>query len=509
MKAKYSIIENIKCHAGDGTEKKMAVLNNLKPEKVFGFFEEISQIPRGSGNTEQIAQYCLDFAVKRNLKAVKDEGGNVIIYAPGTAGYENSEPVIIQGHMDMVCEKTLDCTKDMDKEGIDLCTDGEYVWADGTTLGGDDGIAIAFMFAILDSDDIPHPPIEAVITRDEETGMYGAIEFDSNSVKGTKMLNIDSEEEGILTVSCAGGISAHCVFELPKQYKSVSHMYEISVSGLLGGHSGADIGKERLNAFRILAEPLASLGEDYLFGSISGGGKMNVIPQNASIVIGTDNNAFEELKGIIEVCNAKKLGGDTDPGAAFAVRELSDAEFTGEFFESPALLGKIREFLGNAPTGVCKWSEDIEGLVESSLNLGVMELKDNILSADFLVRSNSDGGRAEVVDTLRSFAESMKDDITFAEFELSAEYPAWEYRKDSPLRDTMAEVFREVYGKEPVISAIHAGLECAIFSSKLRDADMVSIGPNIHDIHTPEERMEVASVARTWEYVKALLKAMK
>lgn len=487
----------------------MAVLNNLKPEKVFGFFEEISQIPRGSGNTEQIAQYCLDFAVKRNLKVIKDEGGNVIIYAPGTEGYENSEPVIIQGHMDMVCEKTLDCNKDMDKEGIDLCTDGEYVWADGTTLGGDDGIAIAFMFAILDSDDIPHPPIEAVITRDEETGMYGAIGFDGNSVKGNKMLNIDSEEEGILTVSCAGGISAHCAFELPQQYKSVSHMYEISVTGLLGGHSGADIGKNRLNAFRILSEPLSLMGEDCLFGSISGGGKMNVIPQNATIIVGSDKDILDELEGIVEKCNAMKLGGDADPGASFTVRELGDGEYTGKFFENPAVLSEIREFLKNAPTGVQKWSEDIEGLVESSLNLGVMELSGNILSADFLIRSNSDGGKTVVVDVLRSFAESIKGEISLSDFELSAEYPAWEYRKDSPLRDIMAEVYREVYGKEPVISAIHAGLECAIFSSKLKDADMVSIGPNIHDIHTPEERMEVASVARTWEYVKALLKAMK
>ena len=338
--------------------------------------------------------------------------------------------------------------------------------------------------------------------------MYGTIGFDGNSVKGNKMLNIDSEEEGILTVSCAGGISAHCAFELPQQYKSVSHMYEISVSGLLGGHSGADIGKERLNAFSILSEPLCYIGKEYLFGSISGGGKMNVIPQSASIIIGSDINNLDELEGIIEVCNAKKLGGDTDPGVTFAVKELSNAEFTGKFFESPVVLAEIREFLGDAPTGVRKWSEDIEGLVESSLNLGVMELKDNILSADFLIRSNSDGGKTVVVDTLRSFAESIKGEISLSDFELSAEYPAWEYRKDSQLRDIMAEVYREVYGKEPVISAIHAGLECAIFSSKLKDADMVSIGPNIHDIHTPEERMEVASVARTWEYVKALLKKL-
>lgn len=487
----------------------MKKLNGLEPEKVYKFFEEISEIPRGSGNTAQIAQYCLDFASARNLKAVKDKGGNVIIYADGTAGYENSKPFIIQGHMDMVCEKTADCKKDMEKEGLDLCTDGESVWAEGTTLGGDDGIALAFIFALLDSDDIPHPPIEAVITRDEETGMYGAEEFDASLVRGKTMLNIDSEEEGILTVSCAGGITAHCEFELHEQYVNMPYIYEISVSGLLGGHSGVDIGKGRLNAFKMLAEPLSHISGDFRFGSISGGGKMNVIPQSASIIIGSDTNSLEELEEIIEICNARNFGGDTDPGLVFAVHEISSSEFSKPFFENPVWLNYIEDFLKFFPTGVQKWSENIEGLVETSLNLGVLELSGNILSADFLIRSNSDSGKAVVADTVRSFVDGMAQEIELLEFELSADYPSWEYRENSPLRALMTEAFRDLYGREPEVSAIHAGLECGMFAKKIKDADMVSIGPDIKNIHTPDERMNVASVARTWEYVKEILKRSK
>lgn len=486
----------------------MNKLKGLEPEKVYKYFEEISAVPRGSGNTEAIAAYCLEFAEKRGLRAVKDSGGNVIIYADGTEGYENSAPFIIQGHMDMVCEKTADCVKDMEKEGLDLCTDGKYVWAEGTTLGGDDGIALAFMFAVLDSDDIPHPPIEAVITRDEETGMYGAEELEYSLLKGKKLLNIDSEEEGILTVSCAGGITARCEFELSNQYIELPYGYEISVSGLLGGHSGVDIGKGRLNAFRMLAEPLSQISGAFYFGGIGGGGKMNVIPQSASVIIGSESDCLADLEKIIENCNAKKLGGDTDPDIVFAVREINSGD-EQKYIEQTAYFSYMVNFLKSFPTGVQSMSESIQGMVETSLNMGVLELKDNILSAEFLIRSNSDSGKNSVIDVVRSFADETAKEIKLNKFDLFAEYPSWEYREASPLRDLMADVFREMYGKEPVISGIHAGLECAIFSSKLADADMVSIGPDIHDIHTPDERMDIASVARTWDYVKEILKRSK
>ncbi len=478
--------------------------NTLKPEKVYTFFREISQIPHGSGNTAQIAQFCMDFAAKRGLKAVRDAGDNIIIYAPGTAGYENSEPIILQGHMDMVCEKTADCTKDMEKEGLDLHTDGEWLWAEGTTLGGDDGIALAYMFALLDSDDIPHPPLECVITRDEETGMFGAELFEAENVKGKKILNIDSEEEGILTVSCAGGITAHCEFEFSRQCYKPCYEYEISVSGLRGGHSGVDIGKGRLNAFEMLAKPLKHLSEFY-FGKISGGGKINVIPQNASIIIGSDEDRLEELETVIRKCNDERYGGEADPDLLFSVKEIN-TNHQVKYYVNQCYFYYIEDFLKFFPTGVQSMSKSIEGMVETSLNMGVLEMNDIFMSCDFLIRSNSDSGKDAVVETVRSFCESIRDEIDFDGMTLSAEYPAWEYREDSPLRDLMVAVYKDMFGKEPVVAGIHAGLECGIFSKKIKDADAISFGPDIENIHTPRERLNIASAERTWEFLKEILR---
>lgn len=485
----------------------MTTIENLKPEKVFHFFSEISKIPHGSGNTGQISRYLLDFAESRNLNAVKDKGGNVIIYADATEGYENSSPVIIQGHMDMVCEKTPDCTKDMSVEGVDLLTDGEYLWADGTTLGGDDGIAIAYILALLDSDDIPHPPIEAVITRDEETGMYGAEDFDSSLVKGKRILNIDSEEEGILTVSCAGGITAHCVFELHPQNYNPDYEYEISVSGLLGGHSGADIGKGRLNAFRMLSKPLEHITDCY-FGTISGGGKMNVIPQNASIIIGSDEDKLDELEHIIRQCNEKSYGGETDPDLLFSVKEIKTQEKI-KCLENKSHLNCIKDFLSLFPTGVQSMSESIDGMVETSLNLGALEHNGTSLSCDFLIRSNTESGKETVIDVVRKFTESIGDEMNFVEMTLSGDYPSWEYRQDSSLRELMVQVYEEQYGRKPQVSAIHAGLECGIFAKKIPDSDIVSFGPDNENIHTPSERLNIASAGRTWEYLLEILKRCK
>ncbi|MBQ9110945.1 MAG: beta-Ala-His dipeptidase [Oscillospiraceae bacterium] len=482
-------------------------LTKLAPAKVFSFFRQIAAIPHGSGNTAQIAQFCLDFAAERGLKAVKDAGDNVIIYADGTPGYENSEPIIIQGHMDMVCEKTADCQKNMETDGLDLLTDGEWLWADGTTLGGDDGIALAYMFALLDSDDIPHPPLECVITRDEETGMFGAELFEAENVRGKKILNIDSEEEGILTVSCAGGITAHCEFEFSRHRYDSCYEYEISVSGLRGGHSGVDIGKGRLNAFEMLAKPLERLS-DFYFGTISGGGKMNVIPQNASIIIGSDADKLEALEKIIQKCNDMHYGGDAEPDLLFSVKEIN-TNHQVKYFENKCYFYYMEDFLKFFPTGVQSMSESIEGMVETSLNMGVLEMNDIFMSCDFLIRSNTDSGKDAVVETVRSFCESIGDEIDFDGMTLSAEYPAWEYRKDSPLRDLMVEVFRDQYGREPVVAGIHAGLECGIFSKKIKDADAVSFGPDIENIHTPKERLNIASVQRTWEFLKEILRRSK
>lgn len=482
----------------------MKNISELKPQKVFDFFRQISEIPHGSGNTEQIAQFCLDFAKERNLKAVKDCGGNVIIYADGTEGYENSEPVIIQGHLDMVCEKTPECTKDMENEGLTLCTDGEYLWADGTTLGGDDGIAIAYILALLDSDDIPHPPIEALITRDEETGMYGANDFDASLVKGKKMLNIDSEEEGVLTVSCAGGITVHCEVPFSISNNKLNNIYEVSISGLTGGHSGADIHKNRKNASKVLGQLLNKLSEtmDFCVSSVEGGGKTNVIPQNAKAVIGTDSDCTESIKKIIEDFEKafKDANSENEPNASITVtQKVSDSTFADK--TGTAL---ILDFLTNAPDGIQSMSAEMEGIVQTSLNMGILTTENNTINADFLIRSNSADEKMSTAEMVTSFAEKLG-----GKAEKDSDYPAWEYRENSPLRDTMKAVYLEMYGEEPVVTAIHAGLECGIFSKKIENADIVSFGPNNENIHTPNERLNIASAGRCWEYLKEVLKRCK
>lgn len=480
----------------------MNTLDSLRPEKVFAFFREIAAIPHGSGNTAQIAQYCLDFAAARGLKAVLDKGGNVIIWADATPGYEHCKPVILQGHMDMVCEKTPECTKDLSKDGLTLCTDGEWLWADGTTLGGDDGIAIAYMFALLDSDDIPHPPLECVITRDEETGMFGAEELEASYLSGNTILNIDSEEEGILTVSCAGGITAHCDIPLTAPAKQLPYAYEISVSGLTGGHSGVDIGKGRLNAFKILCHPLvyAEGNPDFCIASITGGGKQNVIPQNAAVIIGTETDCFDLLAKNIDLCNHAGLGGEADPDLLFSIKKLE----TPPYFYDEETSDKILDFLANAPTGPTIMTRSIPPVVLTSLNMGVFALDGDMLRTDFLIRSNSASGKEDLAAEVTAFAERFGGTAV-----LDADYPAWEYREESPLRDLMVRTFCDLYGKEPVVSSIHAGLECGIFTKKIENADAISFGPDIEDIHTPKERLNLASAQRTWDYLCEVLKRMK
>lgn len=481
----------------------MSILEHLKPSKVFYYFEEIAKIPHGSGNTKQIAAWCMAYAKQHGLKATLDDAGNVIIYAKGTTGYENSEPVILQGHMDMVCEKTPDCTKDMGTEGLDLCTDDSFVWADSTTLGGDDGIALAYIFALLDSDEIPHPPIEAIITRDEETGMFGAMDFDGTMVSGKKIINIDSEEEGILTVSCAGGVTV--LGEIPVQTEAASGFaYRVAVGGMTGGHSGADIHLGRQNGIQVLGELLQHIKSivGCRISAPQGGGKTNVIPKGAEAVIVTPKDMRTQVQTIVASFSAwfAQLHAATDAQATFHVSPaaLPDAVYTVQSTET------FLRFLTEAKNGVIRMHPHIDGMVQTSLNLGVLTSAADKFSVQFLIRSNSmdekDALQAEVEALIRSFDGTATHD---------AGYPAWEYREDSALRQLMVQVYTDQYGKAPQVSAIHAGLECGMLAEKIADADIISIGPNILDIHTPDERLDVASVARVWEYLKEILKRCK
>lgn len=480
--------------------------DKLKPEKVFHFFSEIAKIPRGSGNLEEIAGYCLRFAKDRGLKSYRDNYGNVMIFKGGTEGYEQSESVILQGHLDMVCEKRPDCSKDMEHEGIDIVIDGEYLRADGTTLGGDNGIAIAYILALLDDEGtIAHPPIEALFTADEEVGLRGAHALDASKLTGKRLINMDSEEEGILTVSCAGAVRVSCT--VPVVYEQTNGSMcakKVTVSGLLGGHSGIDIGRNRKNAALVLAEFLYDLSEHIRvrIAGFSSGGRLNVIPQTAETVICIDGAREKEFDSILASYNSdlKRACARTEPNVCVSAVDAPIPEACLDCTFGNTLISTLLL----APSGVSAISTDIPFLVQTSSNLGSVSLGSDVLNLGFMIRSNTDHGKAETVRRLRALIGSAGGLAA-----LSDDYPAWEYREVSPLRDTMIETYAEMYGSKPQICAIHAGLECGILAEKLEGADMISIGPNMQNVHTPDERLEIKSVERCWEYLIRVLERLK
>ena len=478
-------------------------ITELEPRKVFYYFSELAKIPHGSGNTRQIEQYCLDFAEKRGLDAYRDEYGNVMIFKDGTEGYEHSAPVILQGHLDMVCEKLPSCTKDMEKEGIDLIVDGDILRADGTTLGGDDAIAAAYILALLDSDDIPHPPIEGLLTVDEETGLRGAHALDASRLHGRKLINIDSEVEGVLTVSCAGASRVSC--NIPVDLIAAEGIAkELTIGGLLGGHSGIDINKNRKNAVKVLGELLYELSEkiDIRIASIVAGGRLNVITPTAQAVVCVGESEEEEFDRIISEFDArlKKECASSEPDAYVSAQTVSLPQMCADCDGT----GRMIFALMQSPSGVRAMNADIPRLVQTSSNPGEAVFDGEVLKLGFMIRSNADADKATLVKTVKSFVEYAGGTV-----ELGDDYPAWEYLPDSPLRDTMAAVYEEMYGKKPVITSIHAGLECGILAEKLPDADMVSIGPSMWNVHTPEERLDIKSCERVWKYLLQVLKMLK
>ena len=481
----------------------MSVLKGLEPASVFRFFEEICGIPHGSGDTKRISDYCVRFAEERGLEYRQDEFNNVIIRGKGTPGYENAAPVMLQGHIDMVCEKEADCDIDFSKEGLRLRLENGIVTADGTTLGGDDGIAAAYMLAILDSETIPHPPLECVFTVDEEIGMLGAAAMDMSDLKSRIMLNIDSEDEGFLLVSCAGGMTARCLVPVERAAMSGTKA-EIKVTGCMGGHSGTEINKGRANASMVLGEVLEALRKEIPFRlvSVNGGLKDNAIPREAAaeLVFADDAGAAGKIAALSD--DLQKRFADTDPGIRIEYTAVPAGQSFGPMTEEST--ERVIRALKSLPNGVQKMSADIEGLVQTSLNLGIMKTEESRVSFAFSVRSSVEEEKQALRKELEKVTTALGGTV-----EVQGEYPAWEYRKESPLRDLMVEVFTEQYGKAPVVQAIHAGVECGLFSGQLPGLDCVSFGPDMKDIHTPKESMDVESVRRTWDYLLEILRRLK
>lgn len=475
-------------------------LAGLEPRSVFAYFEKLCSIPHGSRNTKAISDYLVSFAQEQGIAYVQDELNNVLLFGPGTCGLEDRPPVILQGHMDMVCEKDPDCEIDTDTQGLDVTHDGEFVFAKGTTLGGDDGIAVAYALALLADPSIPHPPLEVIITVDEEIGMEGATGVDLSKLRGRTMVNLDSEDEGIFTVSCAGG--ARGTIHYPVERRAVyGPCLRLTVEGLQGGHSGVEIHKNRANANKLMGELLGRVQElmPLCITKLSGGAKDNAIPRSCTVTLVAMGIGLERINAITQELQERVRAEYDEPQARIYGE---DVDALGGNALTTECTAQVISLLKEAPNGVQSWSQDIEGLVQTSLNLGIVTL-DEELTMTFAVRSSVNREKRELLARLEEMAHACGG--TYSQM---GDYPAWEYRKDSHLRDTMVPLYREMFGKAPQVVAIHAGLECGILSDKLPGLDCVSIGPEMHDIHTSREKLSIASVERTWRFLLELLKRL-
>lgn len=475
-------------------------LAGLEPASVFSYFEKICSIPHGSRNTKAISDYLVSFAQEHGIRYEQDSLNNVVMYQDGTCGYENHEPVILQGHMDMVCEKDVDCPINMDTDGLNVDHDGQNIFAHGTTLGGDNGIAVAYMLALLADKSIAHPPLEIIVTVDEEIGMEGAAGVDLSRFKSRTMINLDSEDEGIFTVSCAGG--ARSVIHMPVQRRVVyGPCVKLTVEGLRGGHSGVEIHKSLANANKVMGEFLGRIQKlmPLCITKLQGGAKDNAIPRSCEATLIPLGMHIERINDIASELQAEIRAQFDEPDA---VVRGDDVDALGGNALTTECSAKVIALLNAAPNGVQAMSKDIEGLVQTSLNLGVMSLDEDLMLT-FAVRSSVNAEKVELLGKLRELAAFY--DGNTAEM---GDYPAWEYKKDSPLRDVMVDTFARMFDKKPDVVAIHAGLECGLLSEKLPGLDCVSIGPDMQDIHTSREKLSIASTKRTWEFLLEVLKSL-
>lgn len=479
----------------------MSLFSSLEPRSVFSHFETICSIPHPSGQEGPLADYLIAFAQAHGLEHHRDSLNNVILIKPASPGYEGEEPVILQGHLDMVCEQDPGRNIDFSSEGLELYIQDGWISARGTTLGGDDGIAVALILALLEEDQLAHPRLEAVFTVSEEVGMEGAAAIDLSMLQGRKLLNLDSEEEGQIMVSCAGGCRVDC--RLPLERTQVTgELCTLSVSGLTGGHSGTEIHKNRANACRVLNWTLLELGRQLSFHllSLEGGSKDNAIPREASAQIVLPERLIPALLSALDRCRRTLQShfAETDPNLTLNLEHTGHAQ-SGQVL-TPDCAQRVLLLLSCLPNGVQAMSQDIPGLVETSLNLGILRTTSDALQLRFSVRSSVLASKNRLKEQLAQAVAAMGGTVSFA-----GDYPPWEFRKDSPLRDDLCRVYQDLAGQAPKWLAIHAGLECGLLSEKLPGMDAVSIGPNMKDIHTTQERLEIASVQRTWNYLVQVL----
>lgn len=480
------------------------VLGNLQPNAVFKYFEELTRIPRESDNEKAVSDYLVKFAKENGLEVIQEECLNIIIKKPATAGYEHLPAVILQGHMDMVCVKAEGSNHDFTKDPVPLVVDGDFIRTNGTTLGADNGVAVAMSMAILTDNTLQHPAIEALITVAEETGMDGAFNLDGKHLKGQVLINIDSEEEGVMLASCAGGVNNLVYVPIERTAATAGRKaFELTIKGLMGGHSGMEINKNRANAIKLMGRTLEYMADlDLEVAHFSGGEKMNAIAKVAKATILVKESDVAKFNEVAKQAEAtfKNEFQTADPNLRM---ELVETAVPTEVFSKKTTQSTV-DLMRLIPYGVQTMSANIAGLVESSNNIGVLETKDNDILFTSAVRSSVKSLKDELNRRIEVAAK-----LTGARMELVADYPEWEYRVNSDIRPLLAATYKDITGKEMHLDAIHAGLECGLLKEKLGDIDMVSIGPNLFDVHTPEEHLSVSSTQRVYSFLVEVLKRMK
>ena len=479
-------------------------INGWKPEKLFHFFEDVCAIPRGSGNEREISDFLVEFARARGLEVSQDEAMNVVIKKAGSVGAEGRPPVMLQGHMDMVCDSRAGVDHDFEKDGIDLVVKDGILTANGTTLGADNGVALALMMAVLDDEELVHPPLECVFTTEEEIGLGGAAALDKSQLSARIMINLDSEEEGIATVSCAGGARAHFIRKISREERNGT-LVRIRIEGFLGGHSGMDIDKERQNAGLLAARIAERLMREGDAGIVvfSGGTKDNAIIRECevSLVFSDSKDAARAEKAACDMAEA--IEEETAPFEPDISWEVSAEEgaavlaLTRE--DSRALTGLLRL----APNGVFRRNLHMDRFVEASSNIGIIQAEEDRLVIVAAPRSCSASLQKDTKARFAVLAETFGFELTY-----TGEYPGWDYQEDSRIREVFRESYRELTGKELKVEAIHAGLECGLFTGAIPGLDAISVGPQLENVHTPDESMSLESFAEFYELLKKVLAAI-
>ena len=477
---------------------------DLKPASVFEHFALINAIPRPSKREEKIIAYLKEFGESRGLETIVDETGNVLIRKNATPGYEDRDTIILQSHMDMVCEKLPECNIDFDNDPIETYVDGEWLCAKGTTLGADDGIGIAMELALLDADDIEHGPIECVFTRDEETGLTGAEGIKAGFMTGKMLINLDSEDEGQIFVSCAGGKRAQAFFR-PKYLDNAEGLFflKIGVKQLTGGHSGDDINKKRANSIKLLSRFIYLMSEKgkVLLGNLNAGGLHNAIPRDGEMIIAVPAAEKENVRAAFNVfaSEVEEEYHVTEPNIKMYMESAEAGKVICEEDSRKIILA-----LQGVDNGVLSMCQDkaIEWLVETSSNLAsVKTQEDGSILVTTSQRSNVMSALDNMCNTVRAVFQ-----LAGAEVDTGEGYPAWKMNPDSKLTKMVVDSYKELFGKEPQVLGIHAGLECGLFAERYPDLDMVSMGPTLRGVHSPDERLLIPTVDMVWRHLLAILK---